>query len=539
MASDPDAGETPTLSLDGTQPTFVPIVDNLDGSATINISPEEDETPDIITINVVAISGGKATTNDFILIIVPLSAVDRDGDGDGFWDIVDVDDDNDGLIEINSLDELDNIRYNLAGTSYKTSAADPDNMNGAPGLGLKGYELTRDLDFNDPTSYSSGMVNTAWTMGSGWLPIGDNSKNDDSTRSQFTGILEGNGYKITNLMIRRDMSFVGFFGYIGGSGQVRNLGIENAVADYTGNSDSPNYIGLLAGVSDGTIIAVHTSGIADGGNGKSDTVGGLVGWNTDTITACHATGMADGGSGNEDNVGGLVGDNSGTITASYATGMADSGDGDFENVGGLVGDNSGDTITASYATGNANGGSGSSDTVGGLVGVNNRGGTITACHATGMADGGDGDFDIVGGLVGFNENGTITACYATGNANGDGGSDNVGGLVGFNQGTITASYGFGTVTGEDIIGVDRYGDASDSTTVGTASALTMTNSSTDQAKRWSTRVWDFGTDSQVPVLKWITGYDSSGVTDEVKYPCDPALLPAGRECGEIIPGQGR
>ena len=77
----------------------------------------------------------------------------EDIDNDGILNLFDVDDDNDGLIEINTLDELDNIRHNLAGTSYKTSAADPGNMNGAPAGGLNGYELARDLDFNDPTSY--------------------------------------------------------------------------------------------------------------------------------------------------------------------------------------------------------------------------------------------------------------------------------------------------------------------------------------------------------------------------------------------------
>ena len=472
-ASDPDAGETPTLDLDGTEPTFVTIVDNLNGSATITIRPEAGEPPDTITINVVATSRDKPTTNGFFLIIVPLSAVD--GDGDGVLDIDDVDDDNDGLIEINSLDDLDNIRYNLAGTSYKTSAIDAGNMNGAPGSGLNGYELTRDLDFNDPTNYSSGMVNTAWTTGEGWLPIGDNSTNDDSTQSRFTGILEGNGHKIANLMISRDIVYIGLFGYIDTTGQVRNLGIENAVAENTGNSSGA--IGILAGASEaGTIIAVHTSGIADGGNGR-------------------------------DNVGGLVGNNIGTITACYATG-------------------------------NANGGEGDLDHVGGLVGVN--GGPITACYATGMADGGDGNFDRVGGLVAYNNNrGTITACYATGNANGgEGNFDRVGGLVGWNiRGLITASYGFGMVTGEERAGVDRSGDAD--ATVTNASALTMANSSTREENRWSTRVWDFGTDSQVPVLKWITGYDSSRTTEAERYPCDVALLPAGRECGDIIPGQER
>ena len=325
---------------------------------------------------------------------------DSDMDGDAVGDVEDIDDDNNGLIEINSLEDLNNIRYNLAGTSYKTSAIDLENTNGAPGSGLNGYELARDLDFADKTSYGSGEVNTAWTTGSGWLPIGSNSTDNDRTR--FTGIFEGNGYKITNLMIRRDAEYVGLFGYIGMSGQVSNLGIEDAVADYTGNSDSENYIGLLAGRSDGTIIAVHTSGIADGGDGHTDNVGGLVGNNSGTITDCYATGMADGGSGGLARVGGLVGLNNyqGTITACHATGNVDGGG----SIGGLVGWNDG-TITACYATGNVDG----EVNIGGLVG-RNQGGTITACHATGNVD---GEVNI-GGLVGRNQGGTITACHATG-----------------------------------------------------------------------------------------------------------------------------
>ena len=109
-------------------------------------------------ITVKATSGGLSAKISFTLIIT-----DDDSDNDGTVDSLDVDDDNDGFIEINSLDDLDNIRHNLASSSYKTNATDPGNTRGAPGSGLNGYELTRDLDFNDPTSYSSGMVNSAWT----------------------------------------------------------------------------------------------------------------------------------------------------------------------------------------------------------------------------------------------------------------------------------------------------------------------------------------------------------------------------------------
>ena len=43
------------------------------------------------------------------------------------------------------------------------------------GVYLCGYELARNLDFDDATSYRSGSVNAAWTSDTGWTPIGDAS----------------------------------------------------------------------------------------------------------------------------------------------------------------------------------------------------------------------------------------------------------------------------------------------------------------------------------------------------------------------------
>ena len=83
--------------------------------------------------------------------------------------------------------------------------------------------------------------------------------------------------------------------------------------------------------------------------------------------------------------------------------------------------------------------------IGGLVGANFEG-TITACYATGSVTGVDGS---TGGLVGGNA-GTITACHATGSVTGVDG--NTGGLVGYNEGTITACYATGSVAGEDDTG---------------------------------------------------------------------------------------
>ena len=436
--------------------------------------------------------------------IVPPNTIDIDGDG---------------LIDISSLDQLYNMRYNLAGTSYKTSSSDNGVMCGtALDTACSGYELMQNLDFASSSSYDSGTINMIWrpTDGDpdaatnvGWDPIGD-------ATNAFATIFNGNGYSISNLYVRR-AGTVGLFGQTNSSATIRTVGIiDNAIYGSGGDNNS---VGGLVGQNGGTITASYTTGNADGGGGNNDSVGGLVGYNNGAITASYTTGNADGGGGNNDSVGGLVGYNNGAITASYATGDINGGDGTSDRVGGLVGENFG-TITASYAagtvgggrgnvgifgalvgwnrrgviiasyaTGNAIGGNGTTNSVGALVGYNT--GTIIASYATGSADGGDtiedyvgglvgynltgiiiasyatgstdgggGNHDFVGGLVGRHTNGTITASYATGDASGGGGDDNVvGGLVGWRQGgTITASYGFGTLTNGDIAGIDDSGD---------------------------------------------------------------------------------
>ena len=373
------------------------------------------------TIAGVLLAGALCVIAAVLLIGCDILATDSlQGDGGDRSTLTnDVDLDNDGLIEIKTLEDLDYIRHNLAGTSYKPGADADADTRGAPtsrtancdtatdGVYLCGYELAGSLDFDDPASYRDSSANmTAWTSGTGWTPIGRDF------RTQFNAIFDGNGHTITNLRIaRQDTTLIGLFGYIGSDGMVRNLTLINAQVDYTGSSSA--YVGSLAGRSEGTIVAViATSADVDGGEGD-DAVGGLVGNNlSGTITASYATGMVDGNGG----IGGLVGFNndSGTIAASYATGAVDGGDGDRDNVGGLVGYNFSGTIAASYATGAVDGGDSDRDDVGGLVG-NNLSGTITASYATGAVDGGDGNFDDVGGLVGDNS-GTIAAqlCHRRG-----------------------------------------------------------------------------------------------------------------------------
>ncbi len=103
--------------------------------------------------------------------------------------------------------------------------------------------------------------------------------------------------------------------------------------------------------------------------------------------------------------------------------------------------------------------------------------------------------------------------------------------MGENSGTITASYGFGDVIGEENPGVDRSDDADPS--VHTPAVLTVETSSANAANRWDETVWDFGTDMLYPVINPITGYDSGSG----EFVCEQTMLPAEANCGSPIPGQ--
>ena len=432
-----------------------------------------------------------------------------------------IDTDGDTLIDINTLEQLHNMRYNLNGTSYKTSSGDGGTLCGIHATtACTGYELTDNLTFDrdgggtyNQTTYvlDAGDHHPTYFPVSGgtggWLPIGD-------ATTPFRTIFEGNGFFIRGLAVRRNQTHVGMFGRTHGSAIIRNIRLTNNLTDYTGNSGSSIYVGGLVAYNAGTISASHAGGPADGGGGNSDYVGGLVGFNLANIIASYATGDTDGHAGSLDYVGGLVGRNErGTIVASYATGDADGGSGGLDYVGGLTGFNLAN-ITASYATGDADGGSGNTDRVGGLVGRNAR--TITASYATGDANGGSED-DIVGGLTGNNAV-TIIASYATGTANGNSGNDKVGSLTGSNIATITASYGFGSTTGVGTAGVDSSNDLDPSALgVGIAGArrlLPNQNSFRAVTADWNkassrtSGAWNFGTDSQAPALRY-ADYDGT------------------------------
>ncbi len=208
------------------------------------------------------------------------------------------------------------------------------------------YALGKDID----ASATSG-----WNAGKGFLPIGDTGA------PVFSGVFDGNGYVITNLIINRlsGTNYVGLFGY--NSGIIRNVGVIN---------------GSITGYND---------------------VGGLAGWNNTngSISNSYYAGTVNGGS---TEVGGLVGCNKGSISNSYTAGTVTNSN---DYVGGLVGNNYvGGTISNSYSTAAVSG-----NYAGGLVGCNIAAG-ISNSYSTGAVSGTN-----LGGLIALYSSGAITNSY--------------------------------------------------------------------------------------------------------------------------------
>ena len=308
--------------------------------------------------------------------------------------------DSNGLIDIYTLEDLNNVRFNLAGTSWKTSLTDTVwRTSGCPSNGCRGYELKANLDFSG-TKWASNYIGTDWVT-SGLVAIGncgdDNDCNTTIDNRPFAATFNGNGFEIRNLYINKPTQVsVGLFGYISGTSTLINsVGVVKAYVK------GLNYTGGLVGWQDGGIISnSYVSGSVSG----RDNTGGLVGWQeSGSITNSYASGSVSGGV-ESNNTGGLVGFQNGrsSVTNSYASGSVIGA----YSTGGLVGWQNG-SISNSYASGSVSGSGVSTDT-GGLVGYQN-GSKITNSYASGSVI---GSGDYIGGLVGSQDGGSsITNSY--------------------------------------------------------------------------------------------------------------------------------
>lgn len=230
------------------------------------------------------------------------------------------------------------------------------------------YSIQNDIDLSATTSTND----TGY-----WVPI------CNSSDVAFTGRIDGNGYKLTNMRINGDaynsamvaadpnantvdFNNVGLIATIGQGGKVQDLIVEDVIID-----GDYNNAGAIAGVNRGTVERVRVENLTVvGSETSSNNVGGIVGYNN------SSRGMLVGDSGS-DQYSGI----SARVDRCYVT-VSQMGTQDqplYGYIGGLVGRNNAGIVINSYVrTENKNRVDGydvyvakTSDTrFGGLVGYN-------------------------------------------------------------------------------------------------------------------------------------------------------------------------
>jgi hypothetical protein len=167
----------------------------------------------------------------------------------------------------------------------------------------------------------------------GWQPIGANSSGEE-----FSGSLNGDGFKVQNLFINRpSTNFVGVFGATKNA-VIKKIGVEDV------NVKGKEYVGALVGINYSEVRNSYSSGSVKGFNHTGGLVGGLETWDGSTALVINSYSTAS-AYGSNFGAGGLVGRQlSGTIEHSYAVGEATAISGN----GGLVGERDAGTVTNSY-----------------------------------------------------------------------------------------------------------------------------------------------------------------------------------------------
>ena len=500
---------------------------------------------------------------------------DTNDDNDSEDDVTDIDDDNDGLIEIATASELNNMRHNLAGTTYDdedadTGAGDAGITTGAPtaktpncatatgGFYLCGYELVADIDFagadGDPATTADNLDENSTTAGN-FDPIGNN------TDGGFTALLEGNGHTIRNLAIditgeTRAISDANDAAFIASCrGSIRNITLSNA--QITGRR---RLAALCATMNAANVNNAHISSSAimqsDSAVNFSVYAGGIAGYmgNTSSISNSSASAPVSNTSASSSALGGLAGATLGssTISNSYATGDITTTSANMD-LGGLVGVALGSgsgAISNSYATGDING-TYNFDTpnisnLGGLIGQLGGSTVVSNSYAIGDVTTTNSNFTInyIGGLVGLISSSTfgLSNNYATGDTSLEGPLpilDSLGGLVGRDIRSAIRNYRnnyWNWDATQSINGIARDFESNtgvgttDGTSIGGAHTLAQILALDAATLKWdATLHWTNFVNGEHPKLRYADNPHTSMI--------DECAHLQGASCGDLLPGQ--
>ena len=213
-------------------------------------------------------------------------------------------------------------------------------VNGGKDFTNKEIYLLNDLDFQNTSNYVDSALKETLTTGSGFTPIGTNSK-------PFRGTFTGFAYTISNLMINRTNDYVGLFGR--NDGTIKGIVLRDV--NITGN----NYTGGLVGYNYKTVKNIDVRGNVTGNN----YVGGIAGYDHYTGGAFAKDVAFSGNVTGTDYVGGIGGTGPNMYGIVYDSTITSSGNNIGKGHGGSYsGRYRSSNVTLVYPAGNITGDSG-------------------------------------------------------------------------------------------------------------------------------------------------------------------------------------
>ncbi|MCM1114463.1 MAG: DUF4430 domain-containing protein [Clostridium sp.] len=224
-----------------------------------------------------------------------------------------------------------------------------------------------------------------------WYPIG-------SSQHPYAGTFDGNNKAITDVNLHSTYNEQGFFGNIGGKGEVKNLALSGTV-NVTG--DDAISTGGIAGYLDGRITGCSFDGTVSG----VQDVGGIVGQAglNSNVSQCINNASVSG----KENIGGIAGSCSyGNIIECVNNGNV--GNDDSTHAGGIAGSISNyAVVTACYNTGHVIG----YDYLGGIAGSASVCAAPQGCYNVGKVDAGAHAFGVLGDLSGTDYISVVKGSY--------------------------------------------------------------------------------------------------------------------------------
>jgi hypothetical protein len=185
--------------------------------------------------------------------------------------------------------EYPHLRTEVAWPSGSGTPVDPYRVATLANL----YILSTNSDLWDKSFVQTADIDAAatlhWAKDSGWSPIGTSSQ-------PFSGVYDGKGKKISNLVIKRGLNYtLGFFGSVKGTGcRIKNVNLRDIAVTNTSNYSASELTGPSTGGLAGRICGnakmnnCSVTGTVTGPDARIS-VGGLVGTaDTAFVANCYS-----------------------------------------------------------------------------------------------------------------------------------------------------------------------------------------------------------------------------------------------------------